>query len=280
MKNLEQLQKEAGDTRKLLAEVTQLAEIEKEIAEGNLGLFVGHSIMLESKDGLAHLAIAYVNKKKAEFRALGIDPGPDLIYPDVTYTGASADGVTKVRFPLHTLPSFEGAVSVIRAHNGSWQMDKKGTLTINTAPRSNSFAVVGGQVFLNQAEFEKAYFPRSGGSVEDVAQEVASRIKIQLTENGLSYAAGIHLGDLSKEEIQWNKPEDLPPVGCDLLIKVPEGTRVLHVKTDRGSMGYDTEREQVFKVFRTGHLANRDGEMEYRLPDNSTVTGRFPWTYP
>lgn len=62
------------------------------------------------------------------------------------------------------------------------------------------------------------------------------------------------------DDLDWNHPSRLAPVGCDLLIKLPNGS--------------------VITAFRTSHLAHKEGQIEYRLPDNSLITGKFPWTYP
>lgn len=61
-------------------------------------------------------------------------------------------------------------------------------------------------------------------------------------------------------DIRFNAPEHLPPVGCQLLIKLPDGT--------------------VLKVRRTSHIQTRDSEMEYECEDGTIITGRHSWTYP
>ncbi|MNL77009.1 hypothetical protein D3C87_2030800 [compost metagenome] len=62
------------------------------------------------------------------------------------------------------------------------------------------------------------------------------------------------------DDDHFNSPDMLAPVGCDLVLKLPCGKRV--------------------SAFRTKHLAERSGDIEYRLPDDSLILGRFPWTYP
>jgi hypothetical protein len=71
---------------------------------------------------------------------------------------------------------------------------------------------------------------------------------------------------------EFNAPERLATVGCDLIIKLPAGTK----------MGEDVvlTNERITPAFRTSYLTDKNGEMEYRLPDNSLIHGRFPWTYP
>lgn len=57
-----------------------------------------------------------------------------------------------------------------------------------------------------------------------------------------------------------NRAEHLPPVDCPLLIEVEPG--------------------RLVRAVRTSFIANKDRQMEYRLPDGTTITGRFAWTYP
>lgn len=61
----------------------------------------------------------------------------------------------------------------------------------------------------------------------------------------------------------WNPPDRLPPVGCPLVI--------LYTRGGAGAK---------LLVERTTHLQDKSGEMEYRLRDGSTITGRYRWTYP
>lgn len=71
---------------------------------------------------------------------------------------------------------------------------------------------------------------------------------------------------------EFNAPERLATVGCDLIIKLPAGTK----------MGEDVvlTNERITPAFRTSYLTDKNGEMEYRLPDNSLIQGRFWWTFP
>lgn len=59
--------------------------------------------------------------------------------------------------------------------------------------------------------------------------------------------------------VHLNPPGLLPPVGCPLLVKVAG-----HLE----------------RAERTGIIADKTSEMEYRLADGLVVHGRFPWTYP
>lgn len=57
----------------------------------------------------------------------------------------------------------------------------------------------------------------------------------------------------------WNRPEDLPPVGLWLLVKID------------GDAAY---------ARRTSHIENRKREMDYELADGQLITDRLEWTYP
>lgn len=57
----------------------------------------------------------------------------------------------------------------------------------------------------------------------------------------------------------FNPPSTLPPVATPLLIRLPCGA--------------------VLQAERTCYLADRDGQMEYRLQDGRLITGRYDWTY-
>ena len=61
--------------------------------------------------------------------------------------------------------------------------------------------------------------------------------------------------------LQFNDPDRLPPVGCNLMIKVGD-TEIL--------------------VARTSHITNKYGDMmEYKTADTGEVIiGRFWWRYP
>lgn len=142
---------------------------------------------------------------------------------------------------------------------------------------------------ITEVEFPAGLVPAVSESLSEVKAEngswtlrtdgalIMTVINSATDQAGKLYDSGV---GSTIEETHWNKPEDLPPVGCDLLIKVPAGSKVVTLKSETTEMGYTTDVERVFKVFRTSHLADRAGDMEYRLPDNSTVTGRFAWTYP
>lgn len=79
------------------------------------------------------------------------------------------------------------------------------------------------------------------------------------------------------EQTAWNDPSYLAPVGSPLLIKMPKGTAIHHEESQSGA-AISTE-DHIVSVIRTKHLQEKGGEMEYRLKDGSTVTGRFHWTH-
>lgn len=200
----------------------------------------------------------------------------DYAHPGVAFSGGRDRG-TAVEFTSQTADKVISALSHISAHDGSWTLTKDGSLIINAsklqvdaAPTCQPFAVVNGVTYLNQGEFDKAFL------------DLAS-LKIGRTKEGKEYATRVltPLTSQPDDDYHWNKPEDFPPVGCTLLIKVPAGTKVVTAgKEGSPHMGYNTDEDLIFNVFRTSHLSDRSQQMEYRLPDNSTVTGRFLWTYP
>lgn len=287
MKNTEQLREDAKAASELLARTTRLEALDKALkTQKSMALEVaGISADIPvSREILRQAVIHYANSERAALRELGVEVSRDDYYPHVTYTGSqsSTDGtkVTEVEFPAGLVPAVSGSLSEIKAENGSWILRKDGTLVMTVTNRAKEpFAIIGGQVFMDEAELQKHYMRFYVSPVSaDGHSSAAYTVKTSTAETGKLYATAGFSSTL--EDYQWNKPEDLPPVGCDLLIKVPAGTDVAMVKREAMEMGYTTDLERVFKVFRTSHLADRAGAMEYRLPDNSTVTGRFPWTYP
>ena len=205
----------------------------------------------------------------------------DYVHPGVAFSCGRDQGAT-VEFTSNIADKVVSALNHISAHDGSWTLTNGGALIISASkaqdkaePTCESFAVVNGVTYLNQAEFDRAFLDleslKVDYSVMDRPNPEAIRaIRVQ--------------GPCTSQPddaYHWNKPEDLPPVGCTLLINVPTGTKVVTAgKEGAANMSYHTTKELIFNVFRVSHLADRAGEMEYRLPDNSTVTGRFPWTYP
>lgn len=62
------------------------------------------------------------------------------------------------------------------------------------------------------------------------------------------------------EEVKFNSPSQLPPVGCWLMLDTP-------------NMG-------VIRAKRTGYIENKNREMEYMSESGIFFYGRFAWTYP
>lgn len=220
----------------------------------------------------------FLGLKEGKPRFVKVDS--NIAHPGVTYTGHSRQGRAEdgcratVEFEPGAAKSVSESLQVIKAHKGSWELLKDGVLRLKVFDEGfvRPYAVINGVTYINQAELEKSWL-----NLADLKVEPANySVHVSQTDNGQPYVSGMHLSD----EYHWNKPEDLPPVGCELLIKVPAGTKV-HLGDARGvNVSYDTDVERIFKVFRTSHLADRAGAMDYRLPDNCIVTGRFPWTYP
>lgn len=202
----------------------------------------------------------------------------EYVHPGVAFSGGRDQGST-VEFTSGTADKVVSVLNHISAHDGSWTLTKDGALIINASkvqaeavPTCTPFAVVNGVTYLNQGEFDSAFLDLASLKVDPIGMDHASIRSIH-----------VHVPCTSQPDdaYHWNLPEDLPPVGCTLLIKVPAGTKVVTAgKEGAAHMGYNTDKELIFNVFRVSHLADRAGDMEYRLPDNSTVTGRFRWTYP
>lgn len=201
----------------------------------------------------------------------------EYVHPGVAFSGGRDQGAT-VEFTGNTADKVVSALNHISAHDGSWTLTKDGALIISAgkaqdkAPTCEPFAVVNGVTYLNQGEFDSAFLDLESLKIRQVVTSLGVTRTVPIS-------GPCTVPD--DEAFHWNLPEDLPPVGCTLLIKVPQGTKVVTAGKEGSShMGYHTDKDLIFNVFRTSHLANRYGDMEYRMPDNSTVTGRFPWTYP
>lgn len=65
--------------------------------------------------------------------------------------------------------------------------------------------------------------------------------------------------DVDRMAIHLNSAERLPPVGCWLVILV-------------GGV--------LVRAIRTGIIAKKTDDMEYRTEDGTVIYGRYPWTYP
>lgn len=59
--------------------------------------------------------------------------------------------------------------------------------------------------------------------------------------------------------LHWNRPEDLAPVDCWLLVKL------------NGAPAY---------ARRTSHIEKRNRDMVYELANGATYIGKLEWTYP
>lgn len=197
-------------------------------------------------------------------------------HPGITFEGRSKDSGgprTILFFEPGSARSVTESLATVKAEHGTWSLSAEGFLTIRVQDEEiQPYAIIDGVTYLSQAVLEKSWL-----NLADLKVEPANySVHVSQTANGQPYVSGMHLSD----EYHWNKPEDLPPVGCDLLINVPAGTKVALSDPRSIHASYDTTCDRIIKVFRTSHLADRAGDMDYRLPDNSIVTGRFPWTYP
>lgn len=207
---------------------------------------------------------------KARFEKVGTK----FVHPGVSFSGRLGEFRSVVCFTKGSAHVVTDSLGALAGHTGTWVINADGSLSMGVKSEEavKPYAIINGVVYLTQAELEKSWLNLSELKISDPLYTV----RVSQADNGKPYVCGMQLSD----ECHWNKPEDLPPVGCDLLIKVPAGTKVYLGDPHGVNVSYDTDVDRTFKVFRTSHLADRAGDMEYRLPDNSIVTGRFPWTYP
>ena len=86
-------------------------------------------------------------------------------------------------------------------------------------------------------------------------------------------------------EKHWNIAEQLPPVGCDLMIKVPAGSYP-HAEGKKGFILkiMDLDEDFELRVVRACHVQQRGNALTYMLKgenfDGFMIKGQFPWTYP
>lgn len=80
------------------------------------------------------------------------------------------------------------------------------------------------------------------------------------TSNAKAEALGLRpLPDRADPILHLNRPEQLAPVGCWLLLDV------------NGKLVYGR---------RTSYVEKRNRQLEYELQDGTFINGRFPWTAP
>lgn len=87
----------------------------------------------------------------------------------------------------------------------------------------------------------------------------------------------VHCGHVD-ENTHWNDPGKLAPVGTWMYIKLLGG--VISVGPDGQPLPtriYLTET--VVIAFRTRHLTEREGLMEYKTLSGDTLLGKFYWTH-
>lgn len=87
---------------------------------------------------------------------------------------------------------------------------------------------------------------------------------------------------IARGEDGWNSPDQLPPVGCPLKIRVPKYTGI----SVPGSPPHPpiallvASEDFESKAERTCHVSARGKPLVYKLEDGTVVKGRFEWTYP
>lgn len=204
-------------------------------------------------------------RQRSTLGGLGVEI-PELTADGVTYTCTSRqEGNTKT-VVLPESYQIKKATSFLQAANGSWRLTKDGDFEIFGAPQA-----------AKTQEFVRQYAAGIDGAlnVTVVAMEAPQPTAVTMTDTeGASWtiAAGAHV----TVDSHFNPSEDLPPVPCAILIKVPAGTNVVGAD---GSLGV-INKDHITPAFRTSHITDRLRNMEYLLPDGSRITGRFSWTYP
>lgn len=83
-----------------------------------------------------------------------------------------------------------------------------------------------------------------------------------------------HCGHV-EEATHWNDPGKLAPVSTWMYVKVPAGTTGT---TERGTSLFFLQ-DTVVIAFRTRHLSEREGLMEYKTLKGDTLIGKFSWTH-
>lgn len=74
----------------------------------------------------------------------------------------------------------------------------------------------------------------------------------------------------------WNEPENLPPVGSDIIIVLPKGQAIHNAEWPDAAI---STCEKTLQVKRTAHISDKSRAMRYDLLDGSYVYGRFRWTH-
>lgn len=119
-------------------------------------------------------------------------------------------------------------------------------------------------------------------------------VKVGELENKLSDVQSVLKGMMyhkEKNEDQsgaphWNTAETLPPVGCELMIQVPEGSYRLAADDENSSFALtlDLDKPLELTAVRACHVQHRGNDLTYLLHGKHfqgfTIKGQFAWTYP
>lgn len=112
---------------------------------------------------------------------------------------------------------------------------------------------------------------------------VASRESMTQVLSGMLYHKETVVA--ANQSKHWNSPRSLPPVGCDLVLKLPKGEYPYGGATEGMVRLVITLDEGVeVKATRICHVQQRGNDLTYSIqcddfPD-FTVKGQFEWTYP
>lgn len=113
------------------------------------------------------------------------------------------------------------------------------------------------------------------GELEGKLSDVQSVLRAQLYQEKFGAA------DQSKH---WNSPQSLPPVGCDLVVKLPAGTYKHAAEGAKWSLMMDLDNAEEVTVRRICHVQQRGNDLTYMIQGDAMlgfmVKGQFEWTYP
>lgn len=225
--------------------------IEKRDARGMLEFLI--FLDLSAREVLPLACQAYTELQAAVGSDLKI---PDLAADGITYCGLPKEVVVP---PLYHLVK---AQAFIEAENGSWRLTKGGDFVIGAEKVSMK------PVMPVQATNECSPAP----AASYVTQLPEQRILMEDSEGSVwAVSPAAHV----TADMHFNDPQNLPPVPCAVLIKVPADTQIVYedqVQT--------TQVDQILPAFRTKLISDRSQAMEYQLSDGGVVKGRFHWTYP
>ncbi|QYW06490.1 hypothetical protein uan_078 [Pseudomonas phage UAntarctica] len=260
-----------------------------------------------SSELLQLVATLHANAELKFLREHGVNVQGPLDMPGFTYSGeGQGRAATVVVSPTAAAVLAEG-LGLIKAEFGTWALKSNGELHIGVAQRKSQenhtcsllelgragfgvgvaeaqpFAVIDGVTYLNQEDLNKAWVsaakvPTEGEQLARLKSEtLALSTRVSSLEGNLSQLGSQTIFSAAALEVErWNPASTLATVESPLMLKIPAGTELLD---DNREPVDSVKHDQVMNGMRTAYITNKDGEMEYRLSDNSLVIGKFEWTH-